>query len=496
MSTATFADHLKAVPDLPVIKADTGDLALLCKLCFDAIAKAREGGAPVAYRWGGVPSRIERGDDGRLRVQVLTLDRARNLLATVAGWEKSGKKDTVVVARVPMDAARQVLAAPDPPLKILRRLSEHPYMAPDGTIVTEPGFRDGVYLADRLPGVEVPDAPSPAQVAAARNLITGDLLGDFPFTGDAERATAVALLVLPFVRDLIDGPTPLHVLDAPTPGTGKTLLVDALVLPSTGRPATVTTISPNEEETRKKLTSKLIAAPSHIVLDNVKHRLEGGALEGLLTAGYWSDRVLGLSRDVVLSVRCVMVATGNNMQVSGETARRTLSCRLDAGVEHPEERTGFRHPNLLAWERDNRTEIVAAALTLARAWHLAGRPYSGPTHGRFENWAHVVGGILEVAELPGFLTNRRTFSARADEQGTRWRQFVEEWWERHRGEPVETRDLVGFGDDLLDLGADDKSRSLGNLLRDGHDRVVGNLRVEKAGRSGGYTRWKLREVTP
>ena len=37
-----------------------------------------------------------------------------------------------------------------------------------------------------------------------------ELLGDFPFTGDAERPHAVGFLLLPFLRELVDGPTPIH----------------------------------------------------------------------------------------------------------------------------------------------------------------------------------------------------------------------------------------------------------------------------------------------
>ena len=498
--TAPFAEHLKTLPDLPVIRADIGDLATLGRVCFDAIAKAGNG-TPVAYRFGDAPCRIERGDDGGLRVRVLDQNRARHLLSIVAGWEATGKRGQPKDARVPMDAAKQVLATPDPPLPVLARVAAHPYMAQDGSVIAEPGFRDGVYLADRLPGVEVPDAPSVPQVAAARDLILEDLLGDFPFAGDGERAHAVALLVLPFVRDLIDGPTPLHAIDAPTPGTGKTLLVDAVVLPPTGRSAKVMTASANEEEMRKRLTARLTSAPSHLLLDNLTHRVEGASLSALLTTDdTWTDRVLGLSRDIDLPVRCALIATGNNLQASDELARRMIRCRLDAGVDRPQERGDWRHPNLLAWVRNQRAEIVAAVLTLARAWHLARRPYNGPTLGRYEQWAHVVGGILEVAEIDGFLANQHDFYERADRQSTLWREFVEAWWERHGREPDEVRVLFEVADGLLDLGTpgdpDKRRAKLGYLLRARRDRVVGRLRVEQATMSGGHRRWTLREVTP
>ena len=234
------------------------------------------------------------------------------------------------------------------------------------------------------------------------------------------------------------------------------------------------TASANEEEMRKRLTARLTSAPSHLLLDNLTHRIEGASLSALLTTDdTWTDRVLGLSRDIDLPVRCALIATGNNLQANDELARRMISCRLDAGVDRPEERSDWRHPNLLAWVRAQRAEIVAAVLTFARAWHLARRPYNGLTLGRYEQWAHVVGGILEVAEIDGFLANQHDFYERADRYSTLWREFVEAWWERHGREPVDVHTLWMLADDWLDLrpGDPDKRRAkLGYQLRARRDQ--------------------------
>jgi hypothetical protein len=58
-----------------------------------------------------------------------------------------------------------------------------------------------------------------------------ELFGDFPFATDADRTNALGALLLPFVRELVDDPTPLHLIEAPSPGIGKGLLqfVDDLV---------------------------------------------------------------------------------------------------------------------------------------------------------------------------------------------------------------------------------------------------------------------------
>ena len=79
-----------------------------------------------------------------------------------------------------------------------------------------------------------PSGRPPSKIAEARSLLLDDLLRDFPFTSVAERAHAVALLRLSFVRAMVDGPTPLHLTEKPTPGTGATLMVDAVAMIITG----------------------------------------------------------------------------------------------------------------------------------------------------------------------------------------------------------------------------------------------------------------------
>ena len=53
------------------------------------------------------------------------------------------------------------------------------------------------------------------------------------------------------------------------------------------------------------------------------------------------------------------LATGNNPDLSSEMTRRTISIRMDAKQERPEERTDFQHPDLLGWVQANRLRIVA-----------------------------------------------------------------------------------------------------------------------------------------
>jgi len=103
--------------------------------------------------------------------------------------------------------------------------------------------------------------------------------------------------------DLVTGCTPLHLLEAPTPGSGKGLLADVVAIVALGRPCDPTTITPDEDEARKKITSILARAQPLILLDNVRDGLDSAQLASALTAETWSDRMLGQTRMIDLPNR-------------------------------------------------------------------------------------------------------------------------------------------------------------------------------------------------
>lgn len=51
---------------------------------------------------------------------------------------------------------------------------------------------------------------------------------------------------------MIDGPTPLHLIEKPEAGTGAGLMIDIIATIVTGRAVSVMTASDNDEEWRKR----------------------------------------------------------------------------------------------------------------------------------------------------------------------------------------------------------------------------------------------------
>src|SRR5262249_50490044 len=322
---------------------------------------------------------------------------------------------------------------PDNELPVLVRIVEAPVFASNGSLHLPPGYNadSRCYYAPgnglKIRGVS--QEPSSAEVSHAVKLITEDLFGDFPFVGDAEKAHAVALLHLPFARELIAGPTRLHLIEKPSPGTGASLLAEVLTFPFLGLSVSVLTQGSDEDEWRKRITAKLTSGAIIVLIDNV-NRLDSAALSAALTTPTWEDRILGRSIIVNVPVRVVWIATGNNPTFSNELSRRIVRIRLDAGITQPWLRDKFRHPNLRGWVTAQRSELIWAALTRIQAWIVAGKPEGKLVRGSYEEWAKVMGGILEVNGIDGFLGNSQDLYDQSDAEGQAWKAFVREWWQQ------------------------------------------------------------------
>src|SRR5262249_12905807 len=111
---------------------------------------------------------------------------------------------------------------------------------------------------------------------------------------------------------------------------------------------------------------------------------------------------------------------------------------------------GFRHPDLLAWVREQRPRLVVAALTILRAYFVAGRPDMGCKRwGSFEAWSRLVANCL-------------VWLGMADPQNTRFE--LEEQGDRVR----HARRALLFGwkkmQDACSL-PDDEGLTIGQVLR-------------------------------
>jgi hypothetical protein len=494
--------------DQPIPQIDAGDhdLARVSEAAWSALIAAND--PPVHFRFGTVPSRIEMDDEGMPVVRALDQDRLRHALARNAQWYVL-RKSVEVPALPPLHVVRDMLARPNSPLPILTRIVSAPVFASDGTLQTKPGYDPATraYFAPAAGLVipPVPATPTDTEIARAKGWLLEDLLGDFPFVGDPERAHMLSLILLPFVREFIVGPTPLHLVEKPAPGTGATLMIEASMSIATGREVGLMTEAREEEEWRKRVTAQLREGPSVVVIDNLRRLLDSAAVASALTTTVWEDRLLGGNVMARLPVRCAWIATGNNASLSNEIARRTVRIRLDARMEKPWLRKveEFRHPAIKLWAKEHRGELIWAALVLASAWVAAGRPSGHGGLGMFESWSAVMGGILDVIDVPGFLGNLPEFYEGTNAESAGWEGLVSAWWDEYQDRAVGVSDLWtlmrpahGNPPDLgLEDGSEKSQRTqFGLRLSRMRDCRVASWRIVQGGKYHGAQLWKLQFV--
>ena len=311
----------------------------------------------------------------------------------------------------------------------LEVISRSPFVRVDGSICQRNGYdalsKTMVVMDDSLAAINVPEFPTREEVEAAVSLILDDWLGDFPFPDQENRANVIALVLTPFVRALMDV-VPLAVVDAHTPGTGKNLLVDCILLLFLGERPQLLPFNRDDDEFRKTLTSAFREGSEVFVFDEA-HHLEGASLARALTASHWKDRALGVNQMLGFPNRMTWVSLGNNVRVEGDIFRRVYRVALRSPYEHPEDRpaSDFRHEDLKGWTLENRPALLHAALTIVRAWFAEGRPKptSSVALGGFEKFARVLGGILETAGVEGFLGNLVAWRSESN--------FASGYWESH-----------------------------------------------------------------
>jgi hypothetical protein len=112
-------------------------------------------------------------------------------------------------------------------------------------------------------------------------------------------------------------------------------------------------------------------------------------------------------------------------------------------MSRPELRTGFRHSHLLDYVMRNRGKLVGALLVMVRAWYSADCPAPRtPILGSFEEWARVVGGILETCGVTDFLGNAEAARARACDDEDGWEAYLEALMDHFEREPFTAKDVA------------------------------------------------------
>jgi hypothetical protein len=396
-------------------------------------------GEPCLFQFGGA---YATADAVRNRVRMVEgRDNMFSVIEKVTRWEADIQLGGEWVSRMvpPPEAVVRSLSMDndfaDTMPEILGVLST-PFFDRDGNLVETDGYHPGarVVLAKGdlvVPGVS--RTPTAEEVTKAKRVLVEEVLADYPIagmtrkeivatlSGEDSRAHAVthtvATMLLPFCRDMIDGPTPGHVFTKPHAGTGASKLVDMLTTIAIGSPVPAMAFPQRKEEAEKTLSSALAKGAPVILFDNIDKAMDSGALASAMTAHTYQARILGKSEVVTVPVRAVWVFTAKDIEASNEILRRFVIVPLDRDVPDPMlfvPKGGWHHADLMGWVRDNRPTLVWACLTLIQHW-VAGGMVKQPERplASYEDWAGVMGGILARAGFHGFLDGQKEERAKA-----------------------------------------------------------------------------------
>ena len=441
-------------------------------------------------------NQIARVNPSEASVEVLDSNRAKYEFARQVDWLSSLNNGWGRPVNPCTFVINDAMVTPYPPLPPLTGVVSIPVLTSCGNLLDKPGYdaESGLFYIARKGFAPIIHKDANLEDAQdALRWIEEEVLIDFPFEDEASKAAAISLAILPFVRELINGQTPLYLLDKPAAGTGATMLTKALLFPYLGREISVKPWTSTEDERRKQITAHLMSGGGPFFFDNMSKYINSDVLAMALTAENWSDRVLQTSQMVKLRNRSIWAATGNNPQFHNQIARRIVRIRLVPLAADPTERSNFRHPELLNWVMQHRAQFVEKILTIVLAWNNAGRPaFSGKPLASYESWSRVMGGILEYLGVHGFLSNLSSFKESQDNDEQATYDLIESWWVDHGGvalrpaqvyETFKDQDAAAYWDAPSDKGKSTKAGRWLNTLKDRVFDVNGVcVQVTKSGR--------------
>ncbi len=515
----------------PSVKADKGNgkairivQADLEKMVDTAEAALIKSGADIFQRGGMLvrpglcPVTVRTGEVSGLRLIPVSTPTLVEQLTSATPWEKyDGRSDEWVPTRCP-DLVADIYAnrAGRWRLRVLTGIIEAPTLRPDGSVLDRPGYDEetGLLLRPNVVAPAVKANPNRDDALRALGMLS-DLIASFPFVEsdipdwNPDRSVALSAILTAAVRRSLTT-APLHAFTAPVAGSGKSMLVDIASLIATGRPAAVISQGKTEEEFEKRIGSALIAGDALISVDNCEIPLGGELLCQLLTQATLKIRPLGRSTLVEVPSNAAIYATGNNLTLVGDMTRRALVCRLDPQCERPEVRVFTSDP--LAVVAGRRGEFIAAALTVLRAYWVAGRPGRLPPLGSFTTWSDTVrSAVVWLGEADPVETME---AVRASDPALDALSATLNAWRAVIGiERVSVGEVIrratqsqpnaigraeflhpDFREALLTVAGDGgsiNSRRLGKWLGRNKDRVVGGMRIVKEPMWEGNVTWRI-----
>lgn len=280
-------------------------------------------------------------------------------------------------------------------VKKLNAIRDVQAMRLDGSLITTIGYDDqtGILLDtyEELLDLSTVQAPTLKQVKNSIDFLMQPFKY-FDFVAPVDRAILLSALLTSAISSIV--PTrPAFAFDAPSKGSGKTLLAQCIAYLIDGREPVITPTNSkqSEEEIKKALFSAVRENKGAYVWDNILGQLDSPSFAGILTGAVISDRVLGKSQTATAKNNTTFILTGNNLTLAGELPRRILKCRIDPNTPTPFNREFDFNP--LDKIKQRRSHYIATALVVMRGFITAKSNGIKTIKGKlasFEQWDDLV----------------------------------------------------------------------------------------------------------
>lgn len=450
---------------------------------------------------------------GEPRIMPLSGASLRENIDLVSEWERYDSRDGAwKTARVPRDIVENIMGRGEWDFRTLTMVFETPTMRIDGSLVDKPGWDDttGIFFMPK-PGESwnIPQNPTANDIKAAKVALE-EVHCDFPFEKPCHRGAAVAG-ILSLLTGLTFTNRPLFLWDANVRGAGKTLGADVSCIIATGRDFPKMVQGADDSEDRKRITALAMIGARAVLVDNIVGKFGNAAIDAALTAnGVWEDRLLAQNKTWKGPLFLTWFASGNNVEVHGDLARRVIPIRMLSEEERPERRTGFKHADLRAWAKSNRVRLATAGLTLLRGFVNAGRPDQKLFNfGSFEEWSELIRNAVVWADFDDPCKGNEDIQEKADTDVLAFSAVLQSWYALFKEVPYTLAKIARLtpeeGDDklpnlidaLTNLAPNDKGggwniRKAAWSFRRYEKRVIKGLRLEQCAETKTGAAWKVK----
>ena len=284
--------------------------------------------------------------------------------------------------------------------KPIDEVTRVPRYLPSFTL-TETGYNDGgrgnrIYYAGDEPRVErEPEA------------IT-KFLGVMDFASTADRTNAVGAALTVMLHNHFAGAKPLIAVTATKSQAGK----DTIILFAAGsNRLTSVSYQATDWAFERAIVGTMNHSPDTVVL-NVENARMGskqksiasGFLERFLTDPEPTLFSTGTGGPVRRKNNLVVAISTNYGMLSTDLLNRALPIHLDQVGNVADRESPIGNPKL-QFLPANRAQIEAELRGMIQRWTEAGRPLNRDVHHSFDQWAALIGGILDVNGFKDFLAN-------------------------------------------------------------------------------------------